>query len=532
MNLDRDLKNRKYAEIWQEYCGFLDLSMAEYMETQYRLMREQIALYSGCRLGKRIMGDEPPKTIAELRKKVPLTTYEDYADILLQKRVEDLPAEPAIWIETTWEGGKNPKKVAPYTHSMVENHRGTIISVLLFATSDRKGHFSLRPHQNCLFGMAPLPYFTGLIPYVLDGQLSVNFMPDASAATRLSFSARNKEGFKLGLLRGVDIFVGMSSVLSRMSELFAEGGSGGKNNLLGATPKMVYRLIRAKALSREQGNSPILPKNVWKPKGLICGGTDSPAFKKKIENYWGIRPLEMFGGTEPTCVATETWAKDGMIFFPEVCFYEFIPEAEMEHSIEDPSYSPRTFLMDEVKAGEKYELVISNFKGGAFMRYRVGDVFRCLSTKNEVDGIDFPQFAYVDRIPTVIDIAGFTRVTENTVKATIATSGLDIVKWFAVKEFSDDNRPYMHFFAELGEKAITSGAVASDIIREHLSVYFRYIDVDYQDLKKMLGIDPLMVTILPSGSIEAFENGSGHNVRHMNPSHYDVTEIEHIAGLR
>ena len=48
---------------------------------------------------------------------VPLTEYEDYADILLTKQPDMLPGNPVIWIQTTWEGGKHPIKVAPYTRS-------------------------------------------------------------------------------------------------------------------------------------------------------------------------------------------------------------------------------------------------------------------------------------------------------------------------------------------------------------------------------------------------------------------------------
>ena len=54
---------------------------------------------------------------------VPLTTYEDYADILLQKRTDTLPGNPVIWIQTTWEGGRHPIKLAPYTRSMLDVYK-------------------------------------------------------------------------------------------------------------------------------------------------------------------------------------------------------------------------------------------------------------------------------------------------------------------------------------------------------------------------------------------------------------------------
>ena len=55
MNLEEKLKKQQYKEIWQQYCGFLDLSMDGYMKIQRRLMEEQIRLWSNCGLGQSIL---------------------------------------------------------------------------------------------------------------------------------------------------------------------------------------------------------------------------------------------------------------------------------------------------------------------------------------------------------------------------------------------------------------------------------------------------------------------------------------------
>ena len=52
MNLEEKLKKQQYKEIWQQYCGFLDLSMNGYMKIQRRLMEEQVKLWSNCGLGQ------------------------------------------------------------------------------------------------------------------------------------------------------------------------------------------------------------------------------------------------------------------------------------------------------------------------------------------------------------------------------------------------------------------------------------------------------------------------------------------------
>ncbi len=528
MTLNHKLQKKQYEQIWQQYCGFLDLSIPEYMEIQNRLMLEQIELYANCELGQHIMNGKKPTTIDEFRQTVPLTVYEDYADILLQKIESALPSRPLLWIETTWEGGKNPIKVAPYTESMISCHRNNFLACMILATSNKKGHFTLRGKENFLYGMAPLPYLTGIVPHVISGELTVNFLPATKDAEKMSFSQRNKAGFKMGLQKGIDLFFGLSSVILKMSEAFVSGNSfGNRGNMLRNSPKMNYRLIRAWLKSKKE-KRPIMPKDIWHLKGLICAGTDTMGTKKKIEEYWGVKPLEIFGGTEPTCIATETWNKNGLILFPDVCFYEFIPLAEMQKNIENPAYIPNTYLLDELVAGNEYELVISNLKGGAFVRYRAGDIFKCLSLADGEDGVQLPRFAYIDRDPRVIDIGGFTRISETTINEALTLSKLPINEWFAVKEYDKQQKAFLHLYVEVTIDGIGK-AITKDIIKEHLSIYFRYVDSDYQDLKSLLGADPLKVSIIPAGTIRQYENIFGYRLQKMNPSHYEIIDLLKIA---
>ncbi|MDD3901872.1 MAG: GH3 auxin-responsive promoter family protein [Syntrophomonas sp.] len=528
MNLDQKFEEKQYNQIWQEYCGFLDLSLPQYMDIQDRLMLEQIELYSKCELGRYIMKGKTPRNVEEFRNTVPLTTYKDYADILLPKVESALPAKPLLWIETTWEGAKNPIKVAPYTESMINCYKTSLMACMILATSDQKGSFSLRGGENFLYGMAPLPFITGIVPHVVSSVMSVNFMPPTHEAELMSFKERNAAGFKMGLQKGVDLFFGLSSIIAKMGDNFASGSSsGGGFNILRNSPTMNYRLLKAWIKSKHT-KTPIMPKDIWKLKGLICAGTDSASTKNKIEHDWGVKPLEMFGGTEPACIGTETWSKDGLVLFPDVAFYEFIPELEMEKNIDNRSYVPSTYLMDELVAGNHYELVISNFKGGAFARYRTGDMFQCISLSNEDDGVNLPQFIYIDRVPSVIDIAGFTRITENTINEALKISKLDIDEWFALKDSDEFRRAFLHIYVEVGNEGMNVG-LTKEIINEHLAIYFRYIDVDYKDLKSLLGIEPLVVSIIPRGTISQFAKISGRQIRKINPSPYDVIDILKVA---
>ncbi|MCD4713957.1 MAG: GH3 auxin-responsive promoter family protein [Clostridiales bacterium] len=527
MNLQSKLREKKYDQIWNLYCGFLDLDIDGFMSIQNRLMLEQIEIWSNSILGKSVLKERVPKTIDEFRKIVPLTTYDDYADILLQKKAETLPENPVIWIQTTWEGGKHPIKVAPYTRSMLDVYKNNVTACLLLSTSKKKGHFNVSETDKILYGLAPLPYATGILPLLLNEEINIEFLPAVKEAEDMTFSERNKLGFKMAMKGGVDYFFGLGSVVYAISRSFGELNSktsGGFSSLLKCKPKMIYRILRGKYISKKE-NRPMIPKDIFKLKGFMVAGTDNKCYKDDLEYLWGIRPMEIFAGTEPTVIGTETWTRSGMYFFPDSCFYEFISEKDMYRNLDDPNYQPPTYLMNEVIPGEKYELVISVLKGGAFARYRVGDVYRCVGLTNKEDDTRIPRFEYIDRVPTVIDIAGFTRISKNGIENALKLSGLKVVNWTAKKTYNDNNKPYMHLFIEMEENALVNGAVNTEIIKEILTTYFKYLDQDYRDLKKILGMDPLVVTILRCGTFSNYFNKYNKNISKINASEYELIEL-------
>nr|WP_122013511.1 GH3 auxin-responsive promoter family protein [Maliibacterium massiliense] len=524
MRFEQKLKHMDHDKIWSEYCGFLDLDMDGYMRIQNRLMQEQMRLWSRSAIGRKILGEKTPQSIEEFRQMVPLTTYDDYADVLLQKRGDMLPDIPIVWIQTTWEGGRHPIKVAPYTQGMLEVFRNNIITCVLLSTSTRRGQFNVRPSDKILYALAPLPYLTGLFPLALEDEIGMEFLPPVKESVKLSFSERNKKGFKLGMQKGIEFFFGVGSVAyfvsTSLSKMAQAGGSGKLHMSISALRRMLVGKYRSK-----QENRPLKPRDVFKLKGFMCAGTDNWCYKDDLQDLWGVRPMELFAGTEFSLVGTETWTRNGMYFFPDTCFYEFIPEDEMNASLDNPAYQPRTCLMNEVQPGEKYELAVTVFKGGAFARYRAGDVYRCVGTQNSDDGTNIPRFQYIDRIPTVIDIAGFTRITQYSIQSAVNLSGLPIAHWVAAKAYTENKRPYMHMYVELDTDAMVSSAVSREVLKEHLSVYFKYMDQDYKDLKGLLGIDPLEVTILKCGTFEEYTRQSGETLRPVNPAPHQLRRL-------
>lgn len=532
MTFEEKLRKCPANEIWQEYCGFLDLTLPEYMNIQKRLLMEQIELMSHCELGKRFFRQGVPTSVEEFRAKVPLTKFEDYADVLLPQKEEMLPEKPVLWLHTTWEGGDFPSKRAPYTESMLETYKTNILGAMLLATSRGRNHFCVRPGMRVLYSLAPLPYATGMFPDLISSEINLRFMPSVREARKMSFGQQMRDGYKLAIKHDMNLFFGMSSVLYGATKSLdtlvqKSGGKVQLKDLLSMNPKMLWRLMAARYREKRDGVS-VKPKDLFRLQGFVCVGTDTALYKNELEEAWGIRPLEIAGGTEPSCMGTETWSKDGLVLFPDACFYEFIPEMELYKEMSEPGYTPKTYLMDELVAGQKYELVITVLKGGAFLRYRVGDVYRCLRLRNASDKIELPQFEYVDRIPTVIDIAGFTRITQREIERVIALSRLPIETWFAIKEYDETGRSFLNLYVELDPEDTQSAALSRQLLRDHLALYFRSYDGDYSDLKRLLNVDPLKVTILKSGVVAQYENENGFRIPRVGTSKESVLEILRI----
>ena len=527
MRFQEKLHQYTKAEIWEEYCGFLTLSMDEFMTIQNRLLLEQIELWSNSGIGQSILKGKCPRTIEEFREMVPLTTYEDYASVLLSKQTGALPGDPVLWVQTTWEGGVHPIKTAPYTKAMLDTFKHNVISCLILSTSREKGQFDVSVTDHMLYALAPMPYVTGLLPLLLEDEIDIEFFPSVKEAVKMSFKERNKQGFKLGMKKGLEYFFGLGSVLYYVSQSLTsmQGGSKGiKEKLLGTSPKMIWRYLMAKKKCRKE-NRELLPKDLFHLKGFMCAGTDNRCYKADLEKMWGVAPMEIFAGTEPTCIGCETWSREGVYFFPDACFYEFIPEDELERSMKDPAYQPRTVLWNEVVAGGIYEIVLTVLKGGAFARYRVGDVFRCTGIGSTSENNSIPRFQYVDRVPQIIDIAGFTRITEKSITQAIQLSRLPIAAWTAKKEFTDQHRPYLHLYVELQRSNLINSAISIRLLQDQLGIYFRYLDQDYEDLKKILGIDPLKITLLKCGTFELYERRCGAKIRTMNAESCEINEL-------
>jgi hypothetical protein len=522
------LRQGRRAEIWKKCCGFIDLSLKEFMEIQARLLMEQIDLLSRCELGRSLLGGKVPSSVEEFRQTVPLTTYEDYAPYLLEKREDVLPARPMFWARTSGRSGEYEFKWIPFPAGVFWAQLQEFFSSFIFASCRDRGDFVLEEYDKFLYCLAPPPYGSGWVPYQMPQIFPFDFLPPAEEAEQMSFEERISEGFRLAIREGLDVFLGIGSVLVRIGEQFAQQSGKMKISSFLSQPKSLLRLIRGSIRSKLAAR-PMLPKDLWDLKGIVLTGTDSSIYRDKIEYYWGKSPVEFYGATELHIVAMQTWDREGMTFVPSANFLEFIPEEEYLKAENDPGYQPRTVLLDKVEAGKVYEIVATNFMGGPFVRYRVRDLIKITSLRNEELEIDIPQMVFESRGDEVIDLAAFTRLTEKIIWQAIQNSGVEYVDWTVRKEI-EEQQPVLHLYIELkgDDQDIES-------IGEAIHSSLRNLDSDYKNLEEMLGLKPLRVTPLPPNAFQRYyqdRKEAGADLAHLKPPHMKPSDRDIERLLR
>jgi len=519
------LKQGRHEELWQRCCGFIDLSLEDFMKIQKRLLLEQLELLKRCELGRYIISGATLRNVEEFREQVPLTTYADYAPYLLKRRMNVLPKKPILWVQTSGRSGEYPHKWVPISNRFWQEAGQNFSAIAIFGACSKRGEIPFKNGTKLLHAMAQPPYLTGMIARKIEEELDFEFLPSLRESEEMSFEERVEKGFRLALAEGMSGFFGLAGVLVAIGEKFRQGSGSTKFSQLLSQPKMLFRLTKG-LIKSKLARRPMLPKDLWSLKVIASMGTDSVIYKERIKHLWGRAPLDVYGNSESTVIATQTWDYDGMVFFPNLNFLEFIPEKEHFKWQLDHSYQPKTVLLDEVKAGENYELVITNFHGGAMVRYRIGDMIKITALRNEKLNIDIPQMVFERRADDLIDL-GFMRLTERVIWQAIENTKIPYRDWTAHKEVGET--PKLHLYLELDDNYVTTEKDVATAVYEQIKKVDDglYIYKDLASLERLIEFKPIEVTLLPQGVFANYKNqrqAEGAELAHLKPPHINPSD--------
>jgi hypothetical protein len=527
------LRQGRHDEIWQMCCGYLKLDITQFMEVQKRLLLGQIELLNHSGIGRKIMGKSFPTTVQEFRESVPLTNYGAYCPELVEKREDFLPEKPAQWVHTSGRTGEFPCKWVPISQSYINELGSILYGIGLLSASTHWG--DRKPFTECpnfIYTVAPRPYMSGALASMLQEQTPHKYYPSLAKAENLPFEERIKLGFEEALSGGLDYFFGLSLVLSAVGTKFSQSANTMNIRPYLSHPKALMRLTGGMLKSRLAGRK-MLPKDLWDVRGIVTSGLDSSVYRAKIKEFWGRYPLDIYSSTEGGVIATQTWDYGGMSFIPNLNFFEFIPEKEHMKWQIDHKYQPKTVLMDEVKAGECYEIVITNLCGGSLIRYRIGDMIRITSLRNETLGVDIPQMVFERRADDLLDFAAI-RLNEKAIWQAIERTGVPYEDWVAYKK---PGEMVLNILLETGDGYIINKPEFEKVLYEQIlmtdgEVYASLKEQD--DLNNMIKFR-MNLTLLPKGSFTRYsaeKKAEGADLAHLKPPHINPSQkvLESLLG--
>ena len=144
----------------------------------------------------------------------------------------------------------------------------------------------------------------------------------------------------------------------------------------------------------EQGFDETLFRRLWPNLTVICG-IGNASFKSAAEHIRTVAgnvpfDFSIYGASEGLVAACYTLENTDMQLLTDSCFYEFIPYGDTEGTV---------LTLDQVKQGEKYEILITTQAG--LYRYRLKDVLEVKGFRGKC-----PLISFVYRKGQMFNIAG------------------------------------------------------------------------------------------------------------------------------
>ncbi len=388
----------------------IELATRDPMRAQDRTLRRILRFNRTSELGRKY-DFAHIFSINDFRRKVPLSTYEDYApyvERMINGEKNLMYTGPNIRYATSSGSVGKPKvlpkgildlwnmqcigfscTVATAAHDLrrrgirMPSQMGPLALVLT-------GHKSEDGKMMNGAGQIPIDYLKPLLPTFCTSPLPLMYpeheeLVDTSYF-QLRFALANRNVTYLGSMV-ITLLTTMFDYLEAHWQLLCDDIEKGTiDPSVRVTPELRAEFMkkikpdpaRAAELRREfeKGfDDPIGPR-IW-PKltwayGMV--GSTLKVYVQKLRRYIGDTPLHNMGyaAAEGFFAMPTELDVDDCVLLPHCIFFEFIPVNDDED--EEPEENPKTLLLDELEVGKTYEIVVTNFSG--LYRYRIEDVVK------------------------------------------------------------------------------------------------------------------------------------------------------------
>ncbi len=278
-------------------------------------------------------------------------------------------------------------------------------------------------------------------------------------------------------------------------------------NILIPNPELASLIYeKCLGLSNWYGLIPEIFPNAKYIYGIMTGSMEP--YLKKLRHYAGQLPLLSadYGASEGWIGANvnPTLPPEMATFavLPNIGYFEFIPLREMVNGQEQDnsestflSLEPKPVGLTEVKVGEEYEVVVTNFAG--LYRYRLGDVVKVMGFHNAT-----PELQFVCRRNLMLTV-NIDKNTEKDLQLSVeaaakllAEEKLEVVDFTSQVDFSTEPGHYVIFWE-------VSGEASEEVLKQCCNCLDRsFVDAGYVSSRKVNAIGPLELRVLGKGTFQ------------------------------
>jgi len=444
-------------DLWRKYCSFYEKDFSDQMDYNSKRMELYFRNWNKTDLAKVLCQKR-----AERFQDVPVTTYDDYGVLdrfghRIAEATQKTPrkggelfreyydrigreigssldpymTEPYYFcMKTTGTTGEN--KWVAHGETFWKNFALGSMATAVVSCSDGWGETSLEVGDKCLNVTAPIPYISGW--GALASQADLRLIPPIEVTDNLQDM---KEKFSLMLKaigKGEKISVGggIGSMFYMICQYFVDPEEFYEEYYrsigLGLRKMLLYvKLLQCRLGSKgKKAIADIMPL-----KGVLIAGVEARLYIDFFKKEFGLEPLHIYGSTEAgPLMKGDPDRKEDLVPDLRTSYLEFQTQ---DGEIRD---------LDELKAGEIYDLVVTPF-GSILFRYDMEDLLRVVDFRD--DGM--PIFAFESRKKTVIELYSRYTITPNVIALALSKAGLrSSEKWAVVKLLKP--REHLHFVME------------------------------------------------------------------------------------
>ncbi|KAI4303405.1 hypothetical protein MLD38_039042 [Melastoma candidum] len=266
---------------------------------------------------------------------------------------------------------------------------------------------------------------------------------------------------------------------------------------------------KCSGLNNWHGLIPSLFPNAKYVYGIMTGSMEP--YTKKLRRYAGELPLLSADyGSSEGWIGVNINPKlppESVTFavIPNIGYFEFIPSMKIDEIPEGdssrmelpfPEEEPEPVGLTEVKAGEEYEVVLTNFAG--LYRYRLGDVVKVTGFHNST-----PELRFIRRKSLVLSI-NIDKNTEKDLQLAVeaassilaAREGLEVVDFTSHADVTTSPGHYVIFWE-------MEGVAGEEVMRECCDCLDRsFEDAGYVGSRRTNGIGALELRVVRRGTFE------------------------------